>query len=351
MKALTVIPRTPDSIQLQDLPEPEVLPDEILVELLAVGICGTDREIISGKYGWAPENEDFLVIGHESLGRVIRAPKGSGFQPGDHVVSIVRWPDPVPCPHCAVEEWDMCTNGQYTEHGIKSRHGFARERYSLHPTRAIKVDPSLGDCGVLLEPASVVAKAWDHIERIGSRALFKPQKVLVTGAGPVGLLAALMAKEKGLEVYVLDRELTGLKPELVRKLGAHYLTDVKEVGERVPSIDVIIECTGAANLILEVTRWIGPDGIVCLAGLSSGSRKLEFDVASWNQEIVLENVVVFGSVNANRRHYQMAAEALKNAPRDWLNALITDRTPLTQWQKAFEKKPGTIKSILIGSGA
>ena len=207
----------------------------------------------------------------------------------------------------------------------------------------------LSECGVLLEPASVVAKAWDHVERIGRRASFEPKKLLVTGAGPVGLLAALMGKQRGLEVYVLDREREGIKPRLVKALGACYLSDIQEIGAHEETLDLIIECTGAPSLVLEVTRWIGPDGIVCLAGLSTGSRKIEFDVATWNQEVVLENVVIFGSVNANKRHYQLAAEALKNADREWLKQLITCRAPLSEWPKAFQHERDTVKNILIGA--
>src|SRR5919202_1547908 len=117
-----------------------------------------------------PPARDRLILGHESLGRVRQAPAGAGVAEGDLVACIVRCPDPVPCPNCAVGEWDMCRNGLYTEHGIKQVHGFAAERFRLAPHHAVKLQPSLQRVGVLLEPASVVAKAWDHIEKIGQRA-------------------------------------------------------------------------------------------------------------------------------------------------------------------------------------
>src|SRR5206468_2320309 len=127
------------------------------VQALALGVCGTDREIIAGDYGWPPDGEPRLILGHESLGRVLRAPQGSGFQAGDHVVGVVRRPDPVPCPACAAGEWDMCRNGRYTERGIKQRHGYGAERWVVEPEFAVKVDPALGLLGVLLEPTSIVA--------------------------------------------------------------------------------------------------------------------------------------------------------------------------------------------------
>jgi len=122
MQALTVTPGMQDSLQLRELPDPLQEEGSVLVEAVAVGLCGTDREIVAGAYGQPPAGESFLVLGHENLGRVTDAPAGSGLSAGDLVVGIVRRPDPVPCPACARDEWDMCRNGQYTEHGIKGFH-------------------------------------------------------------------------------------------------------------------------------------------------------------------------------------------------------------------------------------
>lgn len=272
---MTVKPGVANSLNLvEDQPEPAAEEGSVLVEALAVGICGTDHEIIAGEYGEAPPGRDHLVIGHESLGRVIEDPSGT-MQPGDLVAGIVRHPDPVPCPNCAVGEWDMCRNGQYTEHGIKALPGFARDRWRIEPQFAVALDPALAQVGVLLEPTSVVAKAWDHIERIGHRAEWQPQTVLVTGAGPIGLLAALLATQRGLTVHVLDRNTDGPKPELVAGLGATYHTVT--VNDLPFEPDVVIECTGAPTVVLDVMCKAGPTGIVCLAGVSSGGRTINFD--------------------------------------------------------------------------
>ena len=194
----------------------------MLVDGLALGICGTDVEIIRGEYGFAPEGAERLVLGHESLGRVRECPDDSGLSPGDLVVGIVRRPDPVPCACCARGEWDFCRNGRYTERGIKELHGYGSERWRIEPEFAVRLDAGLEDVGVLLEPTSVVAKAWEQIERIGGRACFDARRVLVTGAGPIGLLAALLAAQRGYEVHVLDRVTEGPKPELVQRLGGTY---------------------------------------------------------------------------------------------------------------------------------
>ena len=191
MKAITVEPRKPGSARFEDVPEPDPREGSVLVEAVAVGVCGTDVEIAEGKYGWAPPGQPRLVLGHESLGRVLDPGPSGGLKKGDLVVGIVRRPDPVPCPACAVGEWDMCRNGQYTERGIKEIHGFMSERWRIEPEYAIKVDPSLGILGVLLEPMTVIAKALEQVVMVGRRSFWEAETVLVTGAGPIGLLAAL----------------------------------------------------------------------------------------------------------------------------------------------------------------
>ena len=344
VRAVTVTPGVPDSLRLTDeWPEPATEEGAILVEAVAVGICGTDQEIIAGHYGEAPPGQERLVLGHEALGRVVEDPTGT-LQKGDLVAGIVRHPDPVPCSNCAVGEWDMCRNGQYTEHGIKGLSGFARDRWRVQPRFAVGLHPILAPVGMLLEPTSVVAKAWDHIDRIGNRAEWKPQNVLVTGAGPIGLLAALLATQRGLAVHVLDLATTGPKPDLVRSLGATYHTD--PLGQLDFDPDVIIECTGAPSVVLDAMCKAGPTGIVCLAGVSSGGRTIDFDAGALNRELVLENNVVFGSVNANHRHWDLAAEALARADQDWLNSLITRRVPVSQCAEAYASQPDDIKVVL-----
>ncbi len=327
--------------ELPDAPEAD---GPVHIKTRAVGVCGTDLEIIAGDYGWAPPGEERLAIGHESLGEVLDAPAGSGLQAGDLVVPIVRRPDPIPCSNCAVGEWDMCRNGQYTEWGIKSHHGYAREHYRITPDFVVKVDRSLGNLGVLLEPTTVVAKAWDHIGRIGERARWQPTTVLITGAGPIGLLAALLGVQKGLQVHVLDRMTDGLKPDLVAELGATYHHgSVTDTGIQP---DVAIECTGVGQLVFDVMDAAGANGIVCLTGVSSGGREVPVDAGLLNRRMVLENDVVFGSVNANRRHYQAGADALAAADRGWLAKLITRTVSLDSWADAYRRQPDDVKVVL-----
>ena len=302
MKAIKVEPKKPGTARLEDIPEPDVHYGSVLVEAIAVGVCGTDVEIVEGKYGWAPPGKTRLVLGHESLGRFLDPGPSGGLKKGDLVAGIVRRPDPVPCPNCAVGEWDMCRNGRYTERGIKEIDGYMSERWRIEPEYAVKVDPTLG------------------------------------------ILGALLGKQLGLEVHVLARTQSGPKPELARALGATYHScNVAEVGFEP---DVILECTGVGQVIAESILAVGPSGVVCLAGVGHGGALPKIATADVASSAVLKNNVVFGSVNANKRHWYKGAEALARADREWLGRLITRREKPENFKEALERKPDDIKVVI-----
>jgi threonine dehydrogenase-like Zn-dependent dehydrogenase len=343
MKACTVAPGTPETAGVEELPVAAVGTGDLLVDGLLVGVCGTDVEIATKGYGEPPPGHERIVLFHESLGRVVEAPAGGGFSAGDLVVGIVRRPDPLPCECCARGEWDFCRNGGFTERGIKQRDGYGARQWRVEPEFAIAVPATLGDLGVLTEPASVVAKGWEQIERIGARSCFEPRRVLVTGAGPIGLLAALMAVQRGLEVHVVDRVDTGPKPDLVRDLGGSYHTSLADLGCQP---DIVVECTGVGQLVFDVLCATAPNAIVCLAGLSQGTRRIATDADAINKELVLENDVVFGTVNASRRHYELAVDALARADAAWLARLVSRRVPFEKWPTALERQPDDVKVVV-----
>jgi threonine dehydrogenase-like Zn-dependent dehydrogenase len=238
----------------------------------------------------------------------------------------------------------MCRNGQYTERGIKQIDGFMSERWRIEPEYVMKVDRSLGLLGVLLEPMTVVAKAWEQIVAVGQRAFWEPRTVLVTGAGPIGLLAALVGKQRGLEIHVLDRVESGLKPELVRALGATYHTGtVAGVGFEP---DVIVECTGVGQVIADSIQAVGAGGVVCLTGVGTGGHTGRVATADVAAQAVLRNNVVVGSVNANKRHWYKAGEALARADRSWLARLVTRRERPEDFVRALQRTAEDIKVVV-----
>jgi threonine dehydrogenase-like Zn-dependent dehydrogenase len=343
VKACTVKPGDIGTARVEEIPDPPESDGDVLVEGLYVGICGTDVEISMVGYGKPPPGHERLVLFHESLGRVLDAPADCGLAAGDLVAGVVRRPDPVPCEPCKQDQWDFCRNGQFTERGINGRDGYGSERWRVEPKFAIKLDSSLDRLAVLLEPTSVVAKAWDQIGKIATRSVFTPAHALVTGAGPIGMLAAMIGRQQGLDVTVLDRVTEGPKPGMVRDLGANYVTSLDDLDS---PPDVVVEATGVGQLVFDVIGRAAPDAIVCLTGISSGTRTLDVQLDALNKEMVLSNEVVVGSVNAGLANYTQAADALAKADKGWLAQLITRTVPLAEWPQALQRQPDDIKVVV-----
>ena len=278
-----------------------------------------------------PPDDGKLIVGHESLGEVLEAPTGSGFARGDLVVGIVRRPDPVPCPACAAGQWDMCRNDRFGERGIVRLHGYGSEQWRIEPEFAVRIPPGLGDLGVLLEPASVLAKAWDQVDQISRRGFFVQGKALITGAGPIGLMACLLGVQRGYEVHVVDLAVAGAKRDLVEALGARY--HAGDAAEIDVEVDVVIECTGLGAVGKSAASRLVSGGIMCLTGIMNLDPTFDVDATTLNRNMVLRNVVLFGTVNAGKRHWEQAAVALAAADTSWLSALITRRVPLDRWTR------------------
>jgi len=344
MRAITAVPGRRGTIGLEEVPDPLERDGAVLVRGRLIGVCGTDREIAEGQYGEPPSGETKLITGHEGLGEVLQAPPGSGFKTGDLVVGIVRRPDPVPCSACAAGNWDMCRNNQFAERGILRRHGYASERWRVEPEFALAIPADLGELGVLLEPASVLAKAWDQIDRISQRGFFLRERAMVTGAGPIGLLACLLGVQRGYEMHVVDLVAAGPKRDLVEALGAHY--HAGNAADVDAEVEAVVECTGLGSVGRSAARTLINGGIMCLTGIMNLSPQLDSDATTMNRNAVLRNLVLFGTVNAGRRHWQQAVDALAAADREWLGAMITRRVPLTNFPQALDRQPDDIKVVI-----
>ncbi len=352
MQTVVITPGRFGSDRLVELPDPSPGEGEVLVEVLAVGVDGTDDELVSGAYGEAPAGEEQLVIGHESLGRV-REPAGN-LRAGQLVAAIVRRPDPVPCLNCAHGEWDYCLNGRYTERGIKGRHGFLAEYYTEHPEYLVAVPEELAAAGMLVEPTTIAEKALEQVDTIQRRLTWQPRRALVTGAGPIGLLAAALLARRDLEVIVYDKAQSGPKLGLAAALGARYVQADRfplghDLAGAVGPIDLAIEATGFSPLGFRLLDTIGPNGVAVLTGVSGGARRSELPVDHLNLETVLHNKVLVGTVNADRANFEAAVRDLAAVAErwpGWLDRLITRRVPLQRYPEALRRGPEDVKVVI-----
>ncbi len=356
MKAIAVTPGVSDSLTLIDTPDPQVGNQDVLVKVVRIGTCGTDLEIKTGVYGEAPAGSDYLVIGHESFGKVVDVgPHVKEIGVGDYVVASVRRP----CPHgwcgpCRSDENDMCITGDYRERGIKGEHGFLSEYYSENGQRLTKIPAEIEKIGVLLEPLSIVEKAIRQIFRIQERLPWNLENAVVLGAGAIGLLGAMLLRMRGINTYVLDRsEPGGFKSQLISQFGAHHFTigetSLSKVATQIGRIDIVLEATGYAPLIFEVAQHLYNDGVICLLGVTGGSHDIPVNVNTFNNNLVLGNRLIFGSVNANLVDYRSGVEHMQQMHREWpmvMEKIITRRIPFTEFQPAYERQSKDIKVVI-----
>ncbi|MBO9539294.1 glucose 1-dehydrogenase [bacterium] len=356
MKAVVVLANQPQSLHLAEVAPPEPSPGEVQVKVLEVGLCGTDRDIVQGKYGEPPPGESLLVIGHENLGVVSHLGEGvTAFSPGELVVATVRRPCPELCLNCQAGEPDMCRTGNFRERGIKGLSGFATEAYVEQARYLVRIPERLRRVAVLLEPLSVVEKALREAWFIQERLIWRPERAFVTGAGPIGLLSAMVLRLKGLEVHLLDRVAPEHpKARLAQALGAsfHHADAHHGLGELSASVgrpDVIVEATGVSSLSFPAVLALSCNGILVRLGLSPSRQLISLPGDVINQTMVLENILVLGSVNANVQDFdQGIADMLACEQRfpGWLEGLITRRLPLSALTRAFEREPDDVKVVL-----
>lgn len=350
MKAVTVTPRTKGSVQLTEIPQPIPKPNEALLRVMKLGIDGTDRDINAGFYGAPPDGEKTLVVGHEVLGTVVSVgQKVTDIVEGDMVVPTVRRSCPENCLNCRNDESDMCLTGHYYEHGIYKLNGFASETAISDANYLVRIPKELADVAVLLEPTSIVEKAVSQVYEIQERMKWAPKTALMLGAGPIGQLGTMLLRLKELEVYTIARRpKEDLKAQLIEATGAHYVnstdTSLDSLGK---SFDVIIEGTGNSSLAMEALNYLAPNGILCYLGVYGPSQQTL--KADFLREVVLRNKLAFGSVNANKRYFEMGLkdfQQIKARFGNLLSRLQTSTLKPEEFQKAFEPSDSEIKTII-----
>lgn len=335
MKAVAVIPRTPDSIHLRQIPKPSVkeVPGGrgVLVKILQVGVDGTDREINAGDYGEAPPGDEHLVIGHESFGVVEETGPGvTGLAPGDFVVAIVRRPGGSIYDRIGMA--DMTTDDVYFERGINLRHGFLAEYSVDDPDYLVKVPAGLRQVGVLLEPTSVIEKGIAQACEIQRRLrVWRPERAAVLGAGTLGLLATMALRLRGLSVCTFGRTSPPYRnSDLLGGIGGCYHstkdTSLTEVSREHGPFDIIFEATGYSPLAFEAMDVLGKNGVLILSSVTGGDRTVEVPADRINLGFVLGNKVVVGTVNASRENFEAGVRDLAHSELlwgGWLQKLLT----------------------------
>lgn len=364
MKAIAIVPGTAGS-RLVERPEPSIATqDEVKVRMIRVGICGTDREEVSGGRAQAPDGQRELVIGHEMFGQVVSVGSSvSRVKPGDYAVFTVRR-GCGECPSCLMNRADMCQTGKYRERGICGLDGYQTEYVVDQEQYIVRVPAELEPVGVLMEPLSVVEKAIDEALRVQTvrcpDAATTPdwlhgRRCLVAGLGPVGLLAAMVLRLRGGEVYGLDVVHSNTaRPKWLGGIGGCYIdgraVPTDQVGKKIGRMDLILDASGIAALEFNLLEALALNGIYVVTGIPGGDRPLQIPGAELIRQLVLDNQVMLGSVNAARGHFQMAVDDLSQAHLRWgtqVAGLITHRYPWNQFAGLMDQhQSDAIKEVI-----
>lgn len=367
MKAIAVF-HAKKEIKLIDHPLPEIKkPTQVKVRILEVGICGTDKDICAFQYGTPPTGSDYLVIGHESLGEVVEVgSKVSSVAAGDLVVLMVRRP----CYHedcfaCRNGRQDFCFTGDFTERGIKEAHGFMTEFVVDDEKYLNRVPHALRDVAILTEPLTIAEKALTEVWKVQERLPWGPcssgqkpgyrHKAVVLGAGPVGLLGAMALLNAGFETFVYSRGLV-LNPEalLVTSIGGTFVSSGTEspndLKRRVGNIDLVYEATGASQISFEVMEVLGTNSVMVFTGIPGLKRPIQVNADLIMRNLVLQNQMVFGTVNANRAAFEAAVKDLGVFRQKWpkaIQSLITGHYPIESYLELLLGPKKGIKNILV----
>ncbi|HEY6083206.1 MAG TPA: glucose 1-dehydrogenase [Chitinophagaceae bacterium] len=349
MKAIAIVPGT-QNLSLVERPEPQIAaPDEIKLQILQVGICGTDREEAAGGRADAPAGSKELVIGHENFGKVVAVGSAvKAVKPGDYAVFTVRRE----CDNCICGHHpDMCFTGKYRERGIKGLDGYETEFVVDKEKYINKVPDEIAHIGVLAEPMSVAEKAINESVRIQCGRLpeanatdwLKGKQVLVAGLGPIGLLAAFILRLRGANVLGLDIvDENTIRPDTLNAIGGKYVDGRKvkteDIDDAFGQIDMIFEATGVASLEFELIDALGINGIYVLTGIPGGDRPLTIIGAPLLDQIVLKNQLLLGSVNASIEDWSRGIAELLQAHQQYPDAIakvITDKVPVSNFKDAL----------------
>ncbi|RYG71701.1 zinc-binding dehydrogenase [bacterium] len=360
MKAVAVFPGKREVRVIERPLPPKVTGTQVLLRILEVGICGTDREIGAFAYGTPPPGSDFLILGHEALAEVAEVgPNVTLVRKGDLVVPTVRRPCPdANCRPCRAGRQDFCVTGHFHERGIKEAHGFLQEWVVEEEEFLVPAPRRLASVAVLTEPLTVAAKGAEQAHAIQDRLPWvRPRpRALALGAGPVGLLGALsmVVNHYITAVYSLEPA-TSERAKIAEAFGCQYISGqdvpLHQLREKAGSFDVIYEAVGFSPVAFSALSSLGPNGVCIFTGVPALGKPREIDVDTLMRNIVLKNQVIFGTVNAAPSAYELALRELEQAMflfPESVSALISGNHPIEEAPTLILKSGGIKQVIRLG---
>lgn len=349
--------------------------DDVLVRMKEVGLDGTDFNLVRYNLQDIARGRQKIVLGHEGVGVVAEVGKGvKTLVPGDTVAITVRR-GCGQCEPCLHNQSDMCLTGHFKERGIHKLDGLLTGYIVDSEQYLVKVPPEVKKLAVLAEPLSIVEKGVEELRIIQSRipwfcshpdhGWLSPdwggcKVALVVGAGPLGLLATALIRLGKAYTYVADIVPEDhIKARLVRDMGAQYIDARTKKPEEIvhfcctPTgvLNIIFEASGAAETALRLIPFMSRSSIYTMTGIPRGDVKIELDAALLVRQIVRFNQAVVGSVNSNRRHFEMAVKNIGTVNKKLgrvVEKMITRRIPLEDYECAFAATgEQTIKTVMV----
>jgi alcohol dehydrogenase/L-iditol 2-dehydrogenase len=326
------------SVELRDVPRPEIGDGEVLLEVGAVGVCGSDLHQWHSTQSW-PVNYP-VVLGHEFGGTVVQIGEGvEGWKEGDRAVSETA----------AVIDPDspMTRRGLYNLDPSRKGFGYgvdgAMTSHVRVPARCLHRVPE----GLALEKAALTEPCCVAYSAVVANSRIEPgDRVLVIGPGPIGILCAVMAKLRGAEVALLGRESDSARLAVARDgYGIETLTGHGEAWCRARDgmgADLIVDAAGVSATLKQAIDWVRPAGWITKVGW--GPDPLGFSL----DPLVQKNVTLQGSFSHNWPMWErvlglMASGALDVAP------IIGGKWSIEEWRPAFERMHAgeVVKSVLV----
>ena len=343
MLALVKTKKGPGYIELKDVPMPQISVDEVLIEIKAAGICGTDIHVKNDEFPYWPP----VILGHEFSGKIVETGAAiTSYKVGDRVVAEPHTLACGQCYLCRTGNIQICTSKRSIGWGIDG----AFTKFIKIPEKLLHRIPD----SVSYEVAAVVEPAANVVHDVLERGRIEAEDfVVVLGAGPIGLLSAMIAKTQGAKATMIIGTPADetLRLKVAEEVGIDYVVNIGSENpiERVLDLtngigaDLIIEASGAEEAINMTVPLVRKKGRITVIGIT-GKDKIQFP---WDGAVFKACDIIFNlstSYTSWERAIGMISQNKVN-----IEALITHKESLTNWEVAFKvaENKTAIKALLI----